>query len=226
MNIYTILSSKPHNTHYLIRYINFINSRDNNKTGYTEKHHICPKAMDLFPEYGNLIRNLWNSVVLTAREHFIAHWLLWKAFPKTTMSTAFILMGRKNSNRLNSKSYQSLKEEYSIINSESQIGRKWDSDIPHFNKGRICTPETKKLMSLSRKNRTHKPISDEARKNISIAQKKRFSNQDTNTPINRMEGKNHSDHTKTPCRLPEKGGSGGTMGPILKCLNLAQVRDG
>lgn len=78
--------------------------------------------MDLFPEYGNLRRNLWNSVVLTAREHFIAHWLLWKAFPKTTMSTAFILMGRKNSNRLNSKSYQSLKEEYSIINSESQIG--------------------------------------------------------------------------------------------------------
>jgi hypothetical protein len=45
-----------------------------NMDGYTEKHHIIPKCMGGNNDPENLVR-------LTAREHFIAHWLLWRIHP-------------------------------------------------------------------------------------------------------------------------------------------------
>lgn len=42
---------------------------------YSEKHHVIPKCMG-----GD--NSLENIVILTAREHFIAHWLLTKKFPR------------------------------------------------------------------------------------------------------------------------------------------------
>lgn len=51
MDIYTILSSKPHNDHYLKRYVKFIESckQANNLCGvYTEGYHICPKRQICF----------------------------------------------------------------------------------------------------------------------------------------------------------------------------------
>lgn len=82
MNLLQILSSKPHNSHYLNKYIKFINYCKNNQTEneYIEEHHICPKASDLFPEYIDLKKNKWNSVKLTARQHIIAHVMLWKIY--------------------------------------------------------------------------------------------------------------------------------------------------
>lgn len=83
MNILEVLTSKPHNIHYVKRYIKFIEScKLANETfyGYTERHHICPKAKDLFPEYKNLKANPWNSVDLTAHQHILAHVILWKAY--------------------------------------------------------------------------------------------------------------------------------------------------
>jgi len=80
--ILSILSSKPHNLHYLNRYVKFIkwcNSQPKAKT-YCESHHICPKAADLFPEYKDLRINKWNSIKLTARQHIIAHIILWKTY--------------------------------------------------------------------------------------------------------------------------------------------------
>lgn len=49
-----ILSTKSDKSLYVSRYINFVlGCDDKNKeySGYTEDHHICPKASDLFPEY-------------------------------------------------------------------------------------------------------------------------------------------------------------------------------
>ena len=117
MIIYPILSSKPHNPHYLSRYIKFIhqcfeqNKNIDAKT-YTEKHHICPKADDLFSEYKNFRKYKWNKVVLTARQHFIAHHLLWKTFPKSSAAFAFkcFIDGfGKNINSISSKTYELLK---------------------------------------------------------------------------------------------------------------------
>jgi hypothetical protein len=55
-------------------YYSIINNRMNNpheKTAYTEKHHIIPKSFDGSNERKNLVR-------LSAREHFLVHWLLTK----------------------------------------------------------------------------------------------------------------------------------------------------
>lgn len=62
--------------------------------GYTETHHIIPRCLLLDDSKGNL-------VTLTAREHFIAHWLLTKIYKDTehemTLLAAFTAMNMKNS---------------------------------------------------------------------------------------------------------------------------------
>jgi len=115
MDIYSILSSKSHNSHYLNKYIRFIhNCQQKNQTyqGYTEKHHICPKAKDMFPEYSSFTFHPWNCVVLTARQHFIAHMMLWKAYNNESMTIAFGIMSNYFTVK-NSKIYQSIREKYS-----------------------------------------------------------------------------------------------------------------
>jgi hypothetical protein len=108
MSIYDIkeiLSSKPHNPHYLKRYIWFIEycqKANKDYIGYTEKHHICPQAKDLFPEYKSLRKHPWNCVVLTPRQHLIAHFILVKIYPDS-QSSKFALwkmfQGRKDLRR-------------------------------------------------------------------------------------------------------------------------------
>lgn len=212
-DIYSFLSSKTHNPHYLKRYYNFIlycNIKNKNlsKDSYKENHHICPKAKDLFPEYKNLKKYPWNNSILTGRQHFIAHWLLWKTFPSSTMSTAFTLMNRKckgkNKLKISSKSYQKLKEDYSIINSKSQIGKKWDTSKPHFNIGRKASKETKEAMSNSRRSRPRKPHTAETVKNISNALKKRCNSNNYIHPKGMLD-KSHSTETKLKISKSHKG---------------------
>lgn len=61
-------------------------------TGYYERHHIVPKSMGGSNDPSNL-------VYLTAREHFIAHWLLWKIYNNKETAFAFksMTMSRKDS---------------------------------------------------------------------------------------------------------------------------------
>lgn len=115
MDIYTILQSIPHNPHFLKRYYNFIlgcqKVNEGKELGYTEKHHILPKS--LFPDYTNLVINNWNEAILTARQHYLSHWLLWKAYGGL-MAIAFHFMVHIESDngykRLPSKVYQMLRE--------------------------------------------------------------------------------------------------------------------
>lgn len=44
--------------------------------GYFEIHHILPKSLGGSDDRSNL-------VMFTGREHFIAHMLLWKAYPES-----------------------------------------------------------------------------------------------------------------------------------------------
>ena len=55
-DIYNIFSIRPHNVHYLNRYINFIKYRNNTRDlEYKEHHHIIPVSE--YPEYA---KNKWN----------------------------------------------------------------------------------------------------------------------------------------------------------------------
>lgn len=116
MDIYSVLSSKPHNPHYLSRYITFIEQCQQKNVGYlglVEKHHICPKASDMFPEFENFSLHPWNKVLLSPRQHYIAHMILWKTFSCYSQTIAFNLMIPNNLKK-SSKIYQKLREDYHI----------------------------------------------------------------------------------------------------------------
>lgn len=90
MILFDLLLSYPDtNNRYLMRYIKFIKTRGIPRINdYTEVHHILPRS--IFPEHINTPENLLH---LTAREHYIAHHLLYKSFPKIPeMTYAFWAM--------------------------------------------------------------------------------------------------------------------------------------
>jgi hypothetical protein len=81
----------PENKHHLVRYTHFIWSRlfrTLPEGTYTEKHHIVPKSFGMNKDY---ISQPWNIVKLSAKEHYIAHMMLWKAFGYQ-MTFAFMKM--------------------------------------------------------------------------------------------------------------------------------------
>jgi hypothetical protein len=94
----------------------------NKEDGYYESHHILPRSMGGTDEKFNL-------VLLTPREHYIAHALLVKitegsqAFYK--MAQAFILMGGRTqtqNKRNNSRLYEKCKKEISKSVSKAHRG--------------------------------------------------------------------------------------------------------
>lgn len=124
-SIYSILESKSHNQHYLKRYFNFILGCQNKNSKINldkfEKHHICPKAKDMFPEYKNIRHFPWNNVKLTYRQHYVAHWILWKSYGIGSQSRAFHCMQRSKylgDKKMNSKLFAQLKYENTRENHE------------------------------------------------------------------------------------------------------------
>lgn len=119
---------------YELIYNKIILSRINNiPSGYKEEHHIIPRSLGGTDTTDNL-------VYLTAREHFICHYLLTKIYEVGTMEwykmhNAFIIMkaGSQLQNRyFNSRLYESRKKNFSLImsnqqsgNKNSQFGTKW-----------------------------------------------------------------------------------------------------
>ena len=103
----SLLFSKDHNPHYLNRYVNFIENRLNNKTGVG--HHILPKSM--WKQFEDFSKFGWNKVLLSEREHFIAHLLLWKSFENNEMTTAMNMMSNFFEVK-NSRLYEELRKQF------------------------------------------------------------------------------------------------------------------
>jgi hypothetical protein len=101
--------------------------------GYTERHHVIPKSL-------NGTDNKTNLVDLTAREHFICHWLLTKMYTGEAKSKMiYALNGMKRNGKftqryetlITSRVYESLKKEFSIVHSATMKGRDpWNRGIP------------------------------------------------------------------------------------------------
>ena len=151
---------------YLKIYCNLIRKAEKRTPpeGYTEKHHTFPKSI-----FGKNNR----IVVLTAREHYIAHALLEKIciqrygihHQKTKkMITAFWCMNsQKYKNEyLNSYLYEKSRERHSRVISEIQTGR-------------IVSEETRRKMSEWQKGK--KKLSEEAKKKLLEAAKWRLRRQ-------------------------------------------------
>lgn len=92
---------------------------------YFEGHHILPKSKG---GSGNSNRPKYNSniVLLTAREHFLAHWLLWRIYGDRQMALAFhkMMSINKNTNRItSSRGYDEAREAFRITNMGNQYGK-------------------------------------------------------------------------------------------------------
>lgn len=64
--------------------------KDNLKYVYYENHHILPSS--IFPEFKNLRKYSWNSVLLTYREHVLIHYLIYKHYKKLDMKYEYSKM--------------------------------------------------------------------------------------------------------------------------------------
>lgn len=110
---------------YVMRYLKLINNAKNRKlqsNRYHENHHIIPVA--ILPEYK---KAKWNIVILTGREHYIAHWILAKIYGGN-MWFAFNMMSRiGHTSALYEYGRKHMAEQSSIMNTgriKSEINRK------------------------------------------------------------------------------------------------------
>lgn len=101
--------------------------RDDKKMNgaYYEVHHILPKSL-------GGTNDKYNLALLTAREHFICHWLLVKIYPKRSaarakmVSAMWCMQSESNTQQgcryINSHVYEKIRSEYRDIVSRRQSG--------------------------------------------------------------------------------------------------------
>tara|TARA_R110000803_G_C11817563_1_gene301525 strand:- start:48 stop:536 length:489 start_codon:yes stop_codon:yes gene_type:complete len=110
--------------------------------GYVEWHHIVPRCLGGSDDRDNL-------VPLTAREHFICHWILTRIHPDniSLKRAAFLMSTSRKGLKVSSRTYQELKE-----------------NLSH-------SEETKLKISKSKEGRKRPPMTEEQKEKISIAMK-------------------------------------------------------
>jgi len=162
--------------------------------GYTEKHHVFPVSI-----YGKNRR----IVVLTAREHYIAHALLEKAclkrygakHNKTIKMTFAHCCMKANGQYVNSTLYEAAR----IRRNENMKGKALNIEftperreaIRQRRLGQKASAETRQKMSAARKGKKMPPKSEETLRRMSEAQKGKPSP---------MKGKKHSEESKEKMR--------------------------
>ncbi len=125
-------------TKYLKWYLNIIedaNSQNRNKLNklneyyiYYENHHILPRS--LFEEYIDVTEHPWNSVLLTAKEHFIIHLCLWKHYKsleyiRGEIRMSYAIRSMNSMGEYNSKHYEHFKLNLTV--SEEHINKMLNS---------------------------------------------------------------------------------------------------
>jgi len=132
MSIYLeVLKSLPHNSRELLRYVKFIEDCIKKNKESTDKlvaHHICPEAGDMFPQYGSLKNYPWNKALLTDRQHYIAHMMLWKIYRNRSMTFAFNMMSNFEQIHYSSRLYEKHREDFRKFISELNSRPRTDSE--------------------------------------------------------------------------------------------------
>lgn len=112
-----------------IRHYNLLVEKARNravgKNIYTEKHHIIPRSEGGTDDESNIVE-------LYPREHFIAHWLLYRDNPESiSRSFAFNMMScdRNGTYRPSSRAYAEGVEAAAIANKKNFTGRKAMTEV-------------------------------------------------------------------------------------------------
>jgi hypothetical protein len=172
-------------------YVRLIGSHldDPKVTGKTDKHHILPES--LFESRGLPENNTKNSIVnLFFADHVLAHYYLWQAAvlesdQKYYNAAAVLLLTRREPpkdkqqliNRLSE--YQKLREEYIRLTGERMTGRETSEETKRkLSASHLGVPlsESHRLALRKPKSSTinmKKPKSEQAKQNMSIAQRNR-----------------------------------------------------
>jgi len=185
---------------------------------YYEGHHIIPKCMG--GEGNAYDAQHPNIILLTAKEHYIAHRLLCEIYPKSNkLKFALRMMingsGTKNRFKPSSRVYERLRKEYNKIPfseetrkkmSESHIGKVQSKETiqkrVNANMGRRNTEETKRKISESnlgqkRSEETKRNISN-GKKNISEETRKKLSNRIISEETKRKMSEAKKGKSRTP----------------------------
>jgi hypothetical protein len=196
--------------HHLDRYHKFIDSLRNQVVrGYCEKHHILPKSLGGSDDASNLI-------LLTSRQHYLAHWMLWKAYGGA-MAVAFDYMNgiKRYGKRLPSRVVAALKADVSKRISERPVSAetrekqrqaKLGGTLPEKTKqklriamlGQKRGPEFAAKVSEAKRGRSNGrngcSMSEETKQRIGDAQR---------GALNHMAGRKHSPETREKMRLAQ-----------------------
>jgi hypothetical protein len=159
---------------------------------YTERHHIVPQSLG-----GS--NNKDNLVDLTAREHFICHWLLIKMTEgENRNKMLYALNGMKAENKyqqryssaITSRVYERYRIEHAKNHSERMKGKK------AWNKGRKLEGEELEQHRQRTQNRKIDPVKQ------ALGQQKR---------LNKIIGQRRSEETKLKMSIAKKGKLKGPM---------------
>jgi NUMOD3 motif len=182
----------------------------NGVNGYSEVHHILPKSMGGTNDRENLVE-------LTAREHFIAHWLLvkihkdgeehWKMLNALRMMRAENSSHKRYESKITARVYENLKEEYAKLQSMRYTGAgngmygKTHSDeakekLRIANTGKTLTEEQRRKVGESKLGKKREKFNDEW-----MAKLKEANTGESNP----MHGKIHSDETREKMREKAMG---------------------
>lgn len=135
---------------------------------YKEIHHIIPVSFGGSDDLNNLVE-------LTAREHFIAHKLLWKIHRCSSSFYAYFCMAHmENSNqeryKITSREYEYIRKSHAKFSS-NRMKQKLSDKTKHHNYGKNLSEETKIKISNSLKNRKQDTEIVEKRKRTILAKK-------------------------------------------------------
>jgi hypothetical protein len=134
------------------------NAKNRNTKEYVELHHVLPKSLG-----GSDTKD--NIVALTAREHFVCHWLLTKIYTGESrgkmINALYMMQGqsthqKRYKSKITSRIYKNLREEYA-------------SYISKMNTGRVQPPEEKAKQLAAQLGRKRAPFNNEWRAKLSAA---------------------------------------------------------
>lgn len=182
-------------TNKYTRYYTLLTDRAKGRTltEYTEQHHIIPQSLGGSDDKENLVD-------LTAREHFICHWLLIKMTEGEDRSKMlYALNGMKAENKyqqryssaITSRVYERYRIEHAKTHSETMKGR------TPVNKGKAMSAEQKALLR--------------ERAKANHASGKIYSPESQKKRLEKLKGYKHSDETKLKQSLAAKGKIKGPM---------------
>jgi len=169
------------------------NAKQRITEGYTELHHIIPQSMGGSNDKDNLVE-------LTAREHFICHWLLVKMTEGDDRSKMlYALKGMKAENKyqqryqtkITARVYETYRIEHAENHSKTMKGR------PANNKGRPMPEEQKQLLREKAK--------------ANHANGKVYSKESQEKRVAKILGQKRTDETKRLMSLASKGKPKGPM---------------